>query len=95
MRKYRCLGDVRGKGLMVRLKIVKNQATKEPHLELASTLAKTMMELGLFDNIVAVKSFGNTFRIASPLTVSEEELNEGVRIMETAFSLVDGTLPFS
>ena len=70
---------------MVGLEIVKNQATKEPHPELA-TLAKTLMELGLSANIIAVKFFRNTFGIAPFSTVSGEELNEGVRIMKTAFS---------
>lgn len=95
MSKYKCVGDVRGKGLMVGLEIVKDHDTKEPHPELASALANKMIELGVSANLVAVKSFGNTFRIAPPLTISEEELDEGVRIMETAFLLVDGTLPVS
>lgn len=90
--KYGCIGDVRGRGLMAGVEIVTNLETKEPALELGSTLAKRMMELGLSANLLGTKSFGGVFRIAPPITITDEELEEGLRIFEEALKSTPGTM---
>lgn len=87
-RKFECIGDIRGRGLMVGVEIVKNRETKEPDAELASELACIMMERGLSANLIAVPKFGGVFRIAPPITITEEELEAGLVIMESAFATV-------
>ncbi|GAB7346654.1 hypothetical protein MBLNU459_g1784t1 [Dothideomycetes sp. NU459] len=90
---YGCIGDVRGRGLMAGLEIVADRTTKEPTPELGSAIANRMIELGLWAQLATMASFGGVFRIAPPITISEEELDEGLAIMEQAFKETPGTLP--
>ncbi|GMF63678.1 unnamed protein product [[Candida] boidinii] len=83
--KFQCIGDIRGRGLMVGLEIVKDRKTKETDQQLASQLASKMMELGLSANLIAVKSFGGVFRMAPPISITEKEMEEGLAILEEAF----------
>lgn len=89
--RYGCIGDVRGRGLMAGLEIVSDPATKMPAPELGSALAQRMIELGLSANLATMPSFGGVFRIAPPITISEEELDMGLAIMEEAFRTTEGT----
>lgn len=89
---YNFIGDIRGKGLMVGIEIVKNRQTKESDPDLAKVLADKMMELGLSANLIAVASFGGIFRIAPPITVTEEELRHGLSIMNDAFRAIRNQL---
>ena len=45
-KKYRRIGDVRGRGLMCGVEIVANKETKEPATDLGEVLATKLMELG-------------------------------------------------
>lgn len=91
--KYGCIGDVRGRGLMAGVEIVGNPETKEPSLELGDALAAHMSALGLSANLATMKSFGGVFRIAPPITITEEELESGLSIFEEALKTTPGTLP--
>jgi 2,2-dialkylglycine decarboxylase (pyruvate) len=88
---YPCIGDVRGQGLMVGLEIVKDRMTKVPDEALGNALADRMMELGLSANVVRVPGFGACFRMAPSLTITEEELLDGLRIIEEAFRTTAST----
>jgi 4-aminobutyrate aminotransferase-like enzyme len=92
-RKYGCIGDVRGRGLMCGVEIVANKETKEPAIGLGEILATKMMELGLSANILAMRSFGGFFRIAPPITITDEELEMGLKIFEEALRTTEGTMP--
>ncbi|KAG7705832.1 hypothetical protein KL914_003670 [Ogataea haglerorum] len=85
---YPWIGDVRGKGLMCGMELVKDRKSKEPYPELASKLATKMMDLGLSANLIAVKSFGTTFRMAPPISISKKEMDEGLAIIKSAFEAV-------
>ena len=89
--RYGCIGDVRGRGLMAGVEIVGNRETKESDLELARRLAKRMYELGLWANLSSHSSFGGVFRIAPPIVINEEQVNEGLAIMEQAFAETEGS----
>lgn len=89
---YNFIGDIRGKGLMVGIEIVKNRQTKESDPDLAKVLADKMMELGLSANLIAVASFGGIFRIAPPITITEDELRHGLSIMSDAFRAIRNQL---
>ncbi|KAL2075595.1 hypothetical protein VTL71DRAFT_538 [Oculimacula yallundae] len=91
-RKYGCIGDVRGRGLMAGVEIVTNLETKEQGSELAATLGARMMELGLSANLLGTKSFGGIFRIAPPITITDEELNSALAIFEEALRSTPGTM---
>lgn len=90
--RYGCIGDVRGQGLMAGIEIVEDRETKTPGMELGRRLSECMLELGLSANLSTMASFGGTFRIAPPITITDEELDEGVAIFEEALRRTEGTL---
>ena len=91
--RYGCIGDVRGRGLMAGVEIVSDRETKMPALELAKRIGDRAYELGLWANLSSHASFGGVFRIAPPITITEEELEEGLDILEKAFQETDGSMP--
>lgn len=92
-KKYGCIGDVRGRGLMCGVEIVGDRETKSPDIELGDALAKKMTELGLSANLSTMKSFGGVFRIAPPITITDKELDAGLSIFEEALRTTLGTMP--
>lgn len=92
-KRYGCIGDVRGRGLMCGLEIVKDRATKSPAIELARAIANRMYELGLWANLSSHASFGGIFRIAPPIVISADEVRRGLDIMDEAFRSTAGAMP--
>ena len=80
--KYECIGDVRGKGLLLGVEIVKNRNSKEPDIELGHQISDTCLEMGLSMNIVRVRGMGGVFRIAPPLTITRSEIDLGIEILD-------------
>jgi 4-aminobutyrate aminotransferase-like enzyme len=91
--RYGCIGDVRGRGLMAGLEIVGDRATKVGAPEVGAAVAAKMVELGLWAQLATMASFGGVFRVAPPITVTEEQLEEALGIMEEAFRVTAGTMP--
>ena len=87
-RKFDCIGDVRGRGLLLGVEIVKDRAGKEAAPELGWAISRECMKLGLSMNIVQLPAMGGVFRIAPPLTVSDGEIDLGVGLMKEAIEKV-------
>ncbi|HTH73266.1 MAG TPA: aspartate aminotransferase family protein [Trinickia sp.] len=84
MERFACIGDVRGRGLLLGMEVVKDRKTKEPADALGAKITRECMNLGLSMNIVQLPGMGSVFRIAPPLTVSEEEIDLGLALLERA-----------
>ena len=82
--KFDCVGDVRGRGLLLGLEIVTDRQTKAPGFELGAQIMEEAMRRGLSMNIVKLPGMGGVFRIAPALTVSEDEIDQGLAIMSEA-----------
>lgn len=82
--RFECIGDVRGRGLLLGMEVVKDRATKEPADGLGTKITRECMNLGLSMNIVQLPGMGGVFRIAPPLTVSEQEIDLGLSLLEQA-----------
>lgn len=67
---------------MARMEIIADRETKVQGIELGMKLANKMYELGLPANMAP---FGGVLRIAPPTTVTGEELDLGLDIMDKAF----------
>jgi 2,2-dialkylglycine decarboxylase (pyruvate) len=88
--RYDCVGDVRGRGLLVGLEIVADKDSKKPAPELGAAITQRCFELGLSMNITALRGMGGVFRIAPPLTISDDELDLGLSILDQAIADVAG-----
>jgi 2,2-dialkylglycine decarboxylase (pyruvate) len=84
MERFDCIGDIRGRGLLLGMEIVKDRRTKEPADGLGTKITRECMNLGLSMNIVQLPGMGGVFRIAPPLTVSEEEIDLGLSLLGQA-----------
>lgn len=94
--KYWCIGDVRGRGLFQGVEIISDAETKSPGLEIGHAVADRAMTQGLSCNIVNLPGMGGVFRIAPPVTVTADEIEQGLRILDAAFDYVlngHGTKP--
>ncbi|OCJ04049.1 2,2-dialkylglycine decarboxylase [Rhizobium sp. AC27/96] len=86
--RFECVGDVRGRGLLLGLEIVADRQTKAPGFELGARVMEEAMLRGLSMNIVKLPGMGGVFRIAPPLTVSDAEIDLGIAIMSDAIAAV-------
>ncbi|MBB6452544.1 adenosylmethionine-8-amino-7-oxononanoate aminotransferase [Salirhabdus euzebyi] len=71
------VGDVRGKGLLIGIELVKDKATKEPlETELVNKVIAGCKKKGLIigKNGATVAGFNNVLTIAPPLNIEEEDL---------------------
>ena len=83
-REFDCIGDVRGRGLLLGVEIVKDRTGKEAAPELGWGISRECMRLGLSMNIVQLPAMGGVFRIAPPLTVSDAEIDLGLGLLKQA-----------
>ncbi|WOO85874.1 putative aminotransferasec [Vanrija pseudolonga] len=80
------IGDVRGRGLLQGIEIISDPKTKSPGSKLGAAVAERCMDLGLSCNIVSLPALSGVFRLAPPVTITPEEIEEGLQIMDRAFA---------
>jgi len=77
---YECMGDVRGKGLMVAIELVKDRETKEPATKLRPRIIKRAFEKGL----LVLGCGENSIRFCPSLNVKAGEVDTCLTIFEEA-----------
>ena len=82
--KYECVGDVRGTGAMMGVEFVKSKATKEPDAALVGRIIQNAMNKGLL--LEAAGTYNNVIRFLCPLCVTDEQMNAGLEIFESAIA---------
>lgn len=86
--KYWCIGDVRGRGLLQGIEIIADPHSRAPGSDLGQAVSDRAMACGLSCNIVNLPGMGGVFRLAPPVTVTAEEIDKGLRILDEAFDHV-------
>jgi 4-aminobutyrate aminotransferase len=76
---FECMGDVRGKGLMVAVELVKDRITKESAPELRNLIVQSAFQSGL----LLLGCGESAIRFCPPLIISEEEVDTGLSIFES------------
>jgi 4-aminobutyrate aminotransferase len=76
------IGDVRGRGLMFGVELVKDPSSREPDRDLAEKVYYRCLENGLSFKISA----GNVLTLSPPLTIAEEDLERALTIVEGAIT---------
>jgi 4-aminobutyrate aminotransferase/(S)-3-amino-2-methylpropionate transaminase len=84
--KYPVIGDVRGRGLMQAVELVSDAAAKTPDPVLTGALSVACHRAGLLT--LTCGTYGNVIRFLPPLVISEELLDEGLGIFESALAEV-------
>jgi 4-aminobutyrate aminotransferase/(S)-3-amino-2-methylpropionate transaminase len=80
------VGDVRGLGGMVAMELVKDRATKEPDSRAASDILAEAHHHGLV--LIKAGMYDNVIRVLVPLCVTDEQLQQGLDILEAACAMV-------
>jgi 4-aminobutyrate aminotransferase-like enzyme len=80
--KYRLIGDVRGKGLMLGIELVKGK--KEPAVSEILQLFENTKKRGLL--IGKGGLYGNVVRISPPMIIDKSGVDEAIRILDQAFA---------
>jgi len=84
------IGDVRGKGFMLGVDLVRDRKTKEPADVETLKVVRTCFERGL----ILIRFAKSVLRIAPPLVILQEELDRGLEILEEAIGKVErGEVP--
>jgi 4-aminobutyrate aminotransferase len=79
------VGDVRGRGLMIGIELVKDKATREP-----ATALRNRVETLAFERGLMVLGCGETtLRLCPPLIVSEQEATVALDILEESIALAE------
>lgn len=78
--KFEMIGEVRGKGPMLALELVKDRETKEPATAETKKLIQLCYDKGLI--LLSCGNFGNVIRTLMPFVITEEQLDKGLSILE-------------
>lgn len=84
--KYKIIGEVRGKGLMIGIELVNDQNSKLPASNEAKRIQEICLENGLLIGIGGV--YKNVLRIQPPLIIQEDQIEEALRIIDLALGKV-------
>ena len=76
--KFKIVGDVRGKGLMVGIEFVRDQRTKERAGDLRNAIVNSAFHKGL----LVLGAGENSLRLSPPLLIDEEQADFALRTLE-------------
>jgi 4-aminobutyrate aminotransferase/(S)-3-amino-2-methylpropionate transaminase len=87
---YRIVGEVRGRGAMNAVELVKNRESKEPATEVVPKILRFCYERGLI--VLKAGTYGNCVRTLMPLVISDVDLDAGLAILEEAIKTMNEAL---
>jgi 4-aminobutyrate aminotransferase len=77
---YRCIGEVRGRGLMIGMELIENDAERTP----ARALSDRLVTRGYYNGLLLLSCGVSTLRFMPPLSVSTAEVDEAVSLLRVA-----------
>ena len=86
-RRHPLIGDVRGLGSMLLIELVKDRTSKEPASDETLSILKAAFRKG----VIAMRAglFTNGIRFLPPLTITDDQLLEGLGVIEQALAEVE------
>jgi 4-aminobutyrate aminotransferase len=89
---FEIIGDVRGKGLLIGVEIVRDKVKKTPDKPRTLKILWRAWEKGLI--LLAVGKYGNVVRIAPPLNIPREVVDKALEIIEESIrDVLEGRVP--
>ncbi|NLO90364.1 MAG: aspartate aminotransferase family protein [Elusimicrobia bacterium] len=82
--KYRFIGDVRGRGLMIGVEMVSDRRTKE---RLPKNICRALFDECLKRGLMSM-CYSHTIRINPPLTITKAEADTGLDILDESFTVI-------
>jgi 4-aminobutyrate aminotransferase len=84
-KKHKFVGDVRGRGLMIGIELVKSQQTREPNGEARNRIIERAFELGL----LVLGCGESTVRLMPPLVIDREQADCAIDILDRCIAEVE------
>lgn len=82
--RHSAIGDVRGMGLMQAVELVQDRTSRAPATELAARVMESGRERGILFGKSGLD--GNVLRLAPPLTITRNEMDEFLRRLDSALA---------
>jgi len=80
--RYDIIGDIRGRGLMLGIELVRDRRSKEPATEIAANIYRHSLANGLMFSVRG--KFKNVLRFVPPFTTTNAQLDQATEVLETA-----------
>ncbi len=87
-KKFKIVGDVRGRGLMIGIEIVRDQRTKER----AADLRNAIVDMAFHKGLLVLGAGENTIRLSPPLVIDEEQADAALQILEECMREAEKTI---
>ena len=84
MAKHDLIGDVRGRGLMTGIELVKDRKTKEPATAECLQVFERLRDLGLLTGKGGLR--GNTLRLKPPMCITRADVDFAIEVLDIALS---------
>ena len=81
--RFEMIGDVRGRGLLLGVELVRDRGTKEPATSEGRAIAERCLEDGL---IFSLRREGSVLRFVPPASTTEDQIDEAAAILEDAIA---------
>ena len=88
--RFPLIGDIRGRGAMRALELVRDRTTREPAKEETQAVIRQCHERGLI--ILPAGTYGNVIRLLVPLVATDEQIGEGLTVLQAALSAVTASI---
>jgi 4-aminobutyrate aminotransferase / (S)-3-amino-2-methylpropionate transaminase / 5-aminovalerate transaminase len=88
---FELIGEVRGLGAMRAIELVKSRQAREPAPEETKQISQYCYEHGLIT--VTAGTYGNVVRLLVPLVITDEQMDEGLDVLESALASVCAAQP--
>lgn len=85
-KEFKCIGDVRGMGLMIGVELVSDRKTKAPDAKAVVKIFEETKKDGLL--IGKGGLYGNVLRISPPMNVTKAEIDEALKTLHKAFKTI-------
>jgi 4-aminobutyrate aminotransferase len=86
--RHKCVGDIRGKGLMIGIELVRDQKTKEK----APAIRDQVIEAAYRKGLLVLGAGENSLRLAPPLVIDEEQASFALRTLDACITEAERSL---
>jgi 2,2-dialkylglycine decarboxylase (pyruvate) len=87
--RHEAIGDVRGRGLLRGVEFVSDRDSRTAAPEIGAAVSKRCLECGLSVTVGREPSQASCFRLAPPLTITEEEIEFAMEILDASLAYVE------
>jgi len=89
--RFDIIGDVRGLGAMRAIELVKSRDTRQPSPDETKRVSQYCYEHGLIT--ITAGTYGNVIRLLVPLVITDDQMDEGLDVLESALASVCSAHP--